>query len=869
MHGLSTAVACLGAITFYVGFYHLLFYLQSRERREHLAFALSCLSVGFYDVACAGLYAATTIEAGAAWQYWQFVALTGTGAFTVWFTSEFVGRKSRRWDYLFYAYWAIQAVVLLFGKNQLEWHKAAAEKSFIFFGTAISYHEVEPGALVNTQSLIGLATCLYILNSLIAFYHSGKRHESGPIILGMLCLVGSVINDTFVSTGIYKSVYLIEYGYMCMVLAMAYSLTRGHLRTQKALRTSEEKYRSLINSVPDVIYTVDTQGHILSISSAGVALFGYAQNEMIGQNFLQYLHPDDASTARKFFYSAVIAKRSNPPGTIRLRALRKDGTVRWIAVNGSTTLDDDGEIAQMQGIIRDVTENCKAKEDLARLAAAVNAADESIVITDTTGAIQYVNPCFEQMTGYSRTEIVGKNPRILNSGKHDRAFYAKMWTTISSGETWRGHFTNRKKDGTLMEEEAVISPVRDSQGKIVNYVAVKRDVTQQRVLESQLRHSQTMEAIGRLAKGIAHDFTNMLVIITNSAHLAKKKLAPIPAEVQLLFDNITTAANKAGELTSQLMAFTHQQTVSLRDVDLNKCVHGIEDMVRRTLEQNVRFAIRYSRTPSLVKVDPGQIEQAIIHLVVNACDAMPNGGHLTLETSHLVLSPAEAVQFSEGITRKDVVTGPLAVITVSDTGAGISSDIQPHIFEPFFTTKGKGKSTGLGLSTVYGIARMHGGAITVYSNPGTGSTFALYLPLTQAGAAAADASDTPTRILKPATVLLIEEDPLYRGLLAKILKGCGYAVLETENAKLALDLAQDAKAKIDLVMCDLLLAGTDGRKFADNLKRIHPQCKAVFLSGYPAAHLREQGLLKHDECLLARPFAASVVEPVISSILAG
>jgi CheY-like chemotaxis protein len=247
---------------------------------------------------------------------------------------------------------------------------------------------------------------------------------------------------------------------------------------------------------------------------------------------------------------------------------------------------------------------------------------------------------------------------------------------------------------------------------------------------------------------------------------------------------------------------------------------------------------------------------------------MPNGGQLTIETSRLALSPAEAIQFSEGITRKDIAAGPLAVLTISDSGVGMSHEIQPHIFEPFFTTKGKGKSTGLGLSTVYGIARLHGGDITVYSNPGTGSTFALYLPLANAGARAGGGSESPTRIRRPATVLLLEEDPLSRGILAKALQGCGYAVLETENAKLALDLAQDGKTKLDLLICDLFLAGTDGRKFADNLKRIHPSCKVLFLSGYPATHLMEQGLLKQGESLIARPFAASVIEPMVSDILA-
>jgi PAS domain S-box-containing protein len=867
MCGLSIGAICLASIVFYVGFYHLLFYLQTRETRENLAFAVNCISIGIYDLFCAGLYNAQSIYAGVMWQRWQFIAIVGVATSLVWFISEFIARTSRRTDYLFYAYGLIQFIVLLFDHSELTFRSKPEEKIFELFGIPASYHEVAPGLLVNIQCVVNLLVCLYILKSLVAFYRAGRREESGPIIVGTVCLVAGAINDTLVSARVYQFFYIIEYAYLCLVLAMAYSLTRSHLRIQSALRMSEENYRNLVNRLPDVIYTVSSKGVILSINNTCLEFFGYTQEEMLEREFLRFVHPDDVTVAQTAFQRAVVSKRTAPPGTITLRIIRKNGETRWISLNGSLTQNERGEVVSLQGVIRDITESRKAEANLARLAAAVSAAEESIIITDTTGTIQYVNPCFEQMTGYSRNEILGKNPRLLNSGKHDRAFYAKLWATISSGETWRGHFTNRKKDGTLFEEEAVISPVRDASDKIVNYVAVKRDVTQQKALESQLRHSQTMEAIGQLAKGVTHDFTNMLVVITNSLHLAKGKLAPLAPDIQQYFDNIANAANRAADLTGQLLAFSHQQPVTLRDMDLNKSVGGVKEMILRTLNQNIRLAVRVSSEPNIVKIDPAQMEQVIVHLVVNASDAMPNGGRLTIETSHLTLSPIEAIQLSGGIRMNDMVSGPLTVLTISDTGTGMTKEIQTHVFEPFFTTKGKGKSTGLGLSTVYAIVQQHGGVITVYSNPGVGTTFAIYLPLVNVAKAMPESAESPTRIRHAETILLLEEEPLGRSILARILKESGYTVLEADNAKTALALAQDRDAKIDLLMCDLFLAGVDGRKFADNLKRLHPESKVIFLSGYPASHLTDQELLKPEETLIAKPFATSVIEPAVWNLL--
>ncbi len=383
--------------------------------------------------------------------------------------------------------------------------------------------------------------------------------------------------------------------------------------------------------------------------------------------------------------------------------------------------DGQDKICGLVGIGRDITERKRAEAANARLATAVEQAAEAIVITDPEGTILYVNPAFERTTGYTSPEAVGQSPRILKSGKHDAAFYQQMWDTLSRGKVWTGRIINKKKNGTLYEEETSISPVFDSDGKIANFVAVKRDVTQEVALETQLRQSQKMEIIGQLAGGVSHDFNNILTVIQGNASLLLNAELK-PDEKTECTQQILHAAERAASLTRQLLIFSRKQVMQPANLSLNEVVEQMTKMLRRVLGENISLQSNYAANLPLIHGDPGMIEQVLMNLVVNARDAMPAGGSLTIATGVKRFDNEQAEQIP------GASPGLHVWLAVSDTGSGIAPEILSHIFEPFFTTKEVGKGTGLGLATVYGIMQQHHGWITVTSEVNRGTTFQIQFP---------------------------------------------------------------------------------------------------------------------------------------------
>jgi two-component system cell cycle sensor histidine kinase/response regulator CckA len=333
------------------------------------------------------------------------------------------------------------------------------------------------------------------------------------------------------------------------------------------------------------------------------------------------------------------------------------------------------------------------------------------------------------MTGYSSAEVMGKDLGILKSGKHRSTFYEGLWKTIKSGKTWRGRFTNKKKDGTLFEEDAVISPVFDEDGNIVNYVAVKQDVTDKDALQREILQSQKMAAIGQVAHRVAHDFTNVLVVILGNARLARDKVADMPDVCQNL-DEVISASNRVTSLTAGLLSFAHRGALQLRPVKLQKALVGTEKMLRRIVTPDVEVLIRIEPGLRPVMADLNLIEQAIVHLALNAVDAMPEGGQLTIDAVPADCRKSEAARLPENIRGSRAISD-FAVLRVSDTGAGMTNEMMTRIFEPFFTTKKEKQSAGLGLSTVYSIAERHNGHVAVDSKLGKGSIFRFYLPFAE------------------------------------------------------------------------------------------------------------------------------------------
>jgi PAS domain S-box-containing protein len=475
-------------------------------------------------------------------------------------------------------------------------------------------------------------------------------------------------------------------------------------------------------------------------------------------------------------------------------------------------------------------ERKRSEESHARLATAVEQSAESIVITDAKGTILYANPAFEKISGYTRAEALGQNPRILKSGKHDAEFYRKMWAILLRGEVWSGRMINMKKDGTLYEEEATISPMRDPVGTVVNYVAVKRDVTHEAQLEDQLRQAQKMEAVGQLAGGVAHDFNNMLAIIRGNADLLLMGDQQLTTEAREGLMHVVEASERAANLTRQLLAFSRKQVLQPQPLVLNEVIASLTRMLNRVIGENINLRCDYAAPPQYIQGDPGMMEQVILNLVVNARDAMPQGGQLRVATEPARCDEAGAQ------ANPEAHAGEFVCLRVSDTGTGIEPEILPRIFEPFFTTKEVGRGTGLGLATVYGIVKQHGGWIEVASQVGKGSTFKVFLPAIPTPARLAAAAEVGANLRGGhEMILLVEDDHAVRLTTRRVLESKGYRIQEATNAREALELWHSHAGEIALLLTDIIMPEqVTGRDLAEQLWRQRPRLKVIFMSGYSA-----------------------------------
>jgi two-component system cell cycle sensor histidine kinase/response regulator CckA len=504
--------------------------------------------------------------------------------------------------------------------------------------------------------------------------------------------------------------------------------------------------------------------------------------------------------------------------------------------------------------IEDITERKRAEEERDRLAAAIEQAAEAVIITDPAARIQYVNPAFEKITGYSRQEVLGQNPRLLKSGKHDAEFYQHLWAVLTAGETWSGHLFNKKKAGTLYEEEKTISPVRDAAGRLLHYVAVGRDVTRERQLEEQLRQSQKLEAIGRLAGGVAHDFNNILGAMIMQSELLDMNKA-LPAETKEGLRQIHASAERAANLTRQLLMFSRRQVLQPRTVDLNDVITGLAKMLRRMIGEDIELQLHLHTRPLLLQADPGMLDQVLMNLAVNARDAMPEGGRLIIETGERV---ADDVLVR---LQPEAKPGRYVCLRVTDTGCGIPEEILPHVFEPFFTTKEPGKGTGLGLATVYGIVKQHRGWLNVESVVGRGTTFHLWLPALAHGTALQSRPEVrPQPRGGTETILLVEDDDAVRLLTRAMLERHGYRVIEASDGPGALERWEKHRADVALLLTDMVMPrGLSGRELAQRLQTDRPGLKVIYLTGYSVEFAGRELTLEPGQNFLQKPFLADVL----------
>lgn len=681
----------------------------------------------------------------------------------------------------------------------------------------------------------------------------GKELEKYPPGEGSYHFEATYLSQTGKRIEVEVNEQYIEFEHKPAILSIGRDIT-ARKQFIEALQVAKEYAENLINSSLDMIISVDLNRRIIEFNKAAQRTFGYTKEEVLGkpvdilyadQNKGTHIHQQALGTEK--FTGEVLNRRKN-------------GELFYSYLSSSVLRDAQGKVIGIMGISRDITKQKQMEVERQRLAIAVEQAAESIVIIDTTGTICYVNPAFARVTGYTQAEALGQNFALLKEGE-DRLFSQQIWNRLQKGEVWTGRLRARRKDGTSYEEEATLSPVRDTTGKIVHYVAVLRDVTQEVSLEAQLRQVQKLEAIGQLAGGIAHDFNNLLTGILGYANLLK--LNPQRQDIVLQAAQvIEKAAERGAQLTSQLLGFARQGKHQNVLVDLHATIHEVITLLSRTVDKKIKFTQRLQARDVLIQGDPGQLQQVILNLALNARDAMPEGGEMIFAT--------EVVTLDEAYCRQHIGARPghYLLLSITDTGAGIPKAIQDRIFEPFFTTKTPGKGTGMGLAMVYGIVKNHGGTIRVYSEEGQGATFKVYLPIAGPQRRIRE-EKTPVTTPVPGQgkILIIDDEEGVREVLCDMLLHLGYEVISVSDGVEALTYYREKGHEIDAVILDMVMPRMKGKECFQKLRALNPRVKVILSSGYDRNEAVQEILDEGVQGFVQKPYRVQQLSEVIAKVL--
>jgi len=640
-------------------------------------------------------------------------------------------------------------------------------------------------------------------------------------------------------------------------------------RAEEARRSSEEKFRTLFDSANDALFLMDGQVFI-DVNARCVEIFGLAdRSDIVGRtpwDFSPAAQPDGRDSAEKALEYIGAALRGIPQ-RFYWKHCRKDG-VPFDAEVSLNAFSLHGK-AYLQAAVTNTSERTAAEEALReseeRYRDFFENAIDVVFTVDLEGNLLTLNRAGETASGYSRAELVGRNLfSIIEPESAERAREAMRRKL--AGETDRTSYEvelDRKGSRARVTLDVSTRLVyRD--GVPVGMQGIARDVTQRQRLEAELQQAQKMEGIGRLAGGIAHDFNNLLTAILGQAELARLALDDGDQPRREL-DQILESARRAAALTRQLLAFARKELIRPQVISLNELVLDVDKLLRRLIGEHIALLTIPAPGLGAVRVDPGQMEQVLVNLAVNARDAMPSGGKLTVETANVTLDERSARQHPE------VVAGPYVMLAVSDTGSGMTKDVLAHVFEPFFTTKGPGEGTGLGLATCYGIVRQNGGHIAVYSEPGRGTTFRIYLPrVTEPSGRIASNRAAPEALVEGReTIMLAEDDALVRNLAASTLRRAGYTVLEATSGHDALAREREHAGAIDLLLTDLVMPHMGGRELADRMLAIRPGIKVLFTSGYAETGIAHRGELDAAVSFLPKPFDPAGLARKVRAVLDG
>jgi two-component system cell cycle sensor histidine kinase/response regulator CckA len=628
-------------------------------------------------------------------------------------------------------------------------------------------------------------------------------------------------------------------------------------------KRAEERAARLAHAFEDnseMIAMGGADGRAVFVNRALLQATGYTEDELLGKMFSETVVSPNNPPGREETYRSALAKDGKWSGECYLR--RKDGSDFPVSLSSSVLRDSDGRFTGTFAICQDLSEKRRVEQRSTLLAQALEHNTEMICLGDDRGRAIFVNQALLKMSGYEESEMIGKPfDETLLSSKNPPGLAAEIRDSLTREGRWTGEALQRRKNGPDMPVSLTLGVVRDKDGRVISGFGISQDITEKKNLEEQLRRAQKMEAVGQLAGGVAHDFNNLLMVIIGYASDLADRLEAGSA-LRREASEIAKAGHRAASLTRQLLAFSRQQVLEPTVLNLNSLVEDMRKMLRRVINEDIELVTSLDPALSEVKADQGQLEQVVINLVVNARDAMTDGGKLTIETSNVMVDEAFARQ------HPPMKAGEYVRLSVSDTGTGMDEATLSRVFEPFFTTKEPGKGTGLGLSTVYGVVKQSGGFVWASSEPGQGARFDVYLPPVRAKAAEIpSATNSPGVQEGSEKILLVEDDEALRSLIVDSLRGWGYDVLEAANGTDAISIAQSRCDEIDLLLSDVVMPGMNGPQVAEKVVSLNPEIKVLFMSGYADIGPEQGEYFGKDRRLLQKPYRLPELARTIREVL--
>lgn len=637
-------------------------------------------------------------------------------------------------------------------------------------------------------------------------------------------------------------------------------------RAVEALRESEERFRLIAETIDEVFWMYNAENGTTYVSPAHERIWGCSRQGLYENpnSFYDFVHPDDRQHVAA---TDTTLRTTGQPVDREYRIIRPDGSIRHIWDRGFPIMDKSGQVKRYVGAAQDVTAWRRVEDELKKskeyLNQIINCIGDPVFVEDYQHKFVLVNDAMCAFTGWTRDELLGKTVRQTRLPKEQAdSIWEQEKSVFETGQDFVGEEDATDAEGNKHSVITKKTLLSDDAGNI-QIVGIISDITERKHLQAQFMQAQKMEAVGVLAGGVAHDFNNLLSVINGYSELLLDDLAKDdPRREEVV--QIKQAGQRAASLTSQLLAFSRKQILNPSVLDLNRVIDEMSTMLRRLIGEDIEFACITQPNLGAVNADSGQIQQIVMNLVVNARDAMPQGGRLTIETENFDFDQEYARE------RPMVKPGPYVMLAISDTGMGMDSETQARIFEPFFTTKGKGKGTGLGLSTVYGIVKQSNGFIWVYSEPGKGTTFKIYLPRTRSEVTTLKGDGKSEGELGGnETLLVVEDEASIRAMASQMLRKRGYVVLEAANGMEALRLAEEYAGQIHLILTDVVMPGMSGKDLVSQLETARPGIKVLYMSGYAENAIIHQCVLDSKVAFLQKPFTIQglvrMVREVISS----